>query len=365
MSTIQAMVVDDSATVRQLLSAILQSAGDIEVMATAADPLFALEKMQRQWPDVIVLDVEMPRMDGITFLRKLMAERPTPVVICSSLTVKGADTTLEALSAGAVAIITKPTIGLGQFLHESGAEIIAAVRAAAQARPRAAPLPHARPQATATPVAAMPQAMARTTDRVVAIGASTGGTQAIEYLLAALPRACPGIAIVQHMPEKFTTAFAKRLDGLCAIEVREACSGDRVLPGLALIAPGGRHLRLTRSGAQYRVDVFDAEPVNRHRPSVDVLLHSVAHCAGRNALGIILTGMGDDGARGLSQMREAGAETLAQDEASCVVYGMPKAAVRLGAARRSLPLQDIPSAITRFSSEACAFDQRPHINHRS
>ncbi|HEX5756534.1 MAG TPA: chemotaxis response regulator protein-glutamate methylesterase [Arenimonas sp.] len=352
MSRIRAMVVDDSATVRQLLSAILDGSGDIEVIATATDPLFALEKMKKQWPDVIVLDVEMPRMDGITFLRKLMAERPTPVVICSSLTEKGAETTLEALAAGAVSIVTKPTIGLGQFLQEAGADIIAAVRAAARARPRAvAPPPPPRRSADAVPMPSPQRAMARTTDRVVAIGASTGGTQAIESVLRALPRVSPGIVIVQHMPEKFTAAFASRLDQLCEIEVREARSGDRVHAGLALLAPGGRHLLLNRSGAQYHVEVVDGEPVNRHRPSVDVLFRSAARCAGRNALGIILTGMGDDGARGLREMRDAGAATLAQDEASCVVYGMPKEAVRLGGAERSLPLHEIHNAVMRFANQ--------------
>lgn len=347
MAPIRAMVVDDSATVRQLLSAILAESGDIEVIATAADPLFALEKMRKQWPDVIVLDVEMPRMDGITFLRKLMTERPTPVVICSSLTQQGAETTLEALAAGAVAIVAKPSIGLSQFLHAAGTEIIAAVRAAAGSRPRAqAPLPPLKGiDATAAPPA---RSMARTTDQIVAIGASTGGTQAIEAILTALPRVCPGIVIVQHMPEKFTAAFAARLDQLCAIEVREARSGDRLLPGLALIAPGGRHLLLKRSGAQYHVEVVAGEPVNRHCPSVDVLFRSAALCAGRNALGILLTGMGDDGARGLREMRDAGAATLAQDEASCVVYGMPKEAVRLGGVERSLPLQEMAGALLRF-----------------
>jgi two-component system, chemotaxis family, protein-glutamate methylesterase/glutaminase len=340
MKPIRVMIVDDSATVRQVLSGVLASAPDIEVIATAPDPLFALDKMQKDWPDVVVLDVEMPRMDGITFLRKLMAEHPTPVVICSTLTEKGAETTMQAMSAGAVGIVAKPKIGLKQFFLDSGDDLVTQVRAAARARVRrvvgVAPPPprlgmEAIPMAPAT-------AMSVTTDKVVAVGASTGGTQALEVLLTALPRVTPGIVIVQHMPEKFTAAFAERLNGLCALEVVEAKNGDRVIPGRAIIAPGGRHMMLRRSGAQYQVEVVDGPPVNRHRPSVDVLFRSVARCAGKNALGIIMTGMGDDGARGMKEMRDAGASTLAQDEASCVVYGMPREAVKLGGVERSLPL---------------------------
>lgn len=343
---IRVMVVDDSATVRQMLSMILDQADGIRVLATAADPLFALEKMSRDWPDVIVLDIEMPRMDGLTFLRKLMAERPTPVVICSSHTESGAQTTLQALAAGAVAIVAKPALGVRQFLVDAGASIVDAVRAAASANPkllRTLPVPPPKRVIEATSPPA--RARAGTTEQVIAIGASTGGTQAIETVLTGLSPICPGLVIVQHMPEKFTTAFAARLNSVCAIEVREARHGDRVLAGQALIAPGGRHLQLTRCGAQYRVEIHDDAPVNRHRPSVDVLFHSVARCAGRNALGVILTGMGDDGARGLRAMRDAGARTLAQDEASSVVYGMPKEAVRQGAAERSVPLHMIASEL--------------------
>lgn len=353
MKPIRVMLVDDSATVRQVLSGILSAAPNIRVMGAAADPLFALDKMNRDWPDVVVLDVEMPRMDGITFLKKIMAERPTPVIICSSLTEKGTATAMQALSAGAVSIVTKPRLGLKEFLVESGHEIVSAVRAAALANvrrltPMSAPPPrHGLDAIPASP----PAAMAETTDKVVAIGASTGGTQALETVLTALPRVCPGIVIVQHMPEKFTAAFAARLDSVCAIEVREAKHGDRVRPGLALIAPGGRHMQLVRSGAQYHVDVIDGPPVNRHRPSVDVLFRSTARSAGGNALGIIMTGMGDDGARGLKEMREAGAPTLAQDEASCVVYGMPKEAVRLGGVGRSLTLASFPGEIARYGRE--------------
>lgn len=344
---IRVMVVDDSAVVRQVMSSILESVPDIRVMATAPDPLFALDKMRREWPDVITLDVEMPRMDGITFLRKVMAERPTPVVICSSLTQKGAETTMQALSSGAVTVITKPTIGLKDFLQDAAGEIVAAVRAAARANLRALAAPRpvpARLGADAV-LAAGNQAMATTTERLVSIGTSTGGTQALEVLLTALPRVSPGIVIVQHMPEKFTASFAARLDSLCEIEVLEARDGLRVTPGRALIAPGGKHMLLKRSGAQYQVEVRDGPPVNRHRPSVDVLFRSVAQYAGKNAMGIIMTGMGDDGARGLKEMRDAGSWTLAQDEASCVVYGMPKEAVKLGAVDRSLPLSALAGAL--------------------
>jgi two-component system chemotaxis response regulator CheB len=354
MKTIRVMIVDDSATVRQVLSGVLSEAPDIEVVATAPDPLFALDKMRRDWPDVLVLDVEMPRMDGITFLKKLMAERPTPVVICSTLTEKGAETTMQALSAGAVGIVTKPKLGLKQFFLDSGGDLVAQVRAAAHARVRPiAPVapPPPRLNADAIPMAPA-QAMAVTTDKVVAVGASTGGTQALEVFLTALPRVTPGIVIVQHMPEKFTAAFAERLNGVCELEVMEARNGDRVIPGRALVAPGGRHMMLKRSGAQYLVEVIDGPPVNRHRPSVDVLFRSVARCAGRNALGIIMTGMGDDGARGMKEMHDAGAGTLAQDEASCVVYGMPKEAVKLGGVERSVPLGALAGEVIRYGRAA-------------
>jgi two-component system chemotaxis response regulator CheB len=299
-----------------------------------------------------VLDVEMPRMDGITFLKKLMAQRPTPVVICSTLTEKGAETTMQALSAGAVAIVTKPRIGLKQFLVDSAEDVVGAVRAAAQANVRRlVPGPVVKPKLTADAILSGPaptQAMHETTDKVVAVGTSTGGTQALEVMLSALARTVPGLVIVQHMPEKFTAAFADRLNSICQIEVREAKHGDRVMPGRALIAPGGRHMMLKRSGAQYHVDVVDGPAVNRHRPSVDVLFRSVARCAGGNALGVIMTGMGDDGARGMKEMRDAGAATLAQDEASCVVYGMPKEAVKLGGVQKSVPLGAIAQEVGRY-----------------
>ena len=355
MSAIKVMVVDDSAVVRQVVAGLLGAAPGIQVLAAVADPLLAIERLRQAWPDVIVLDVEMPRMDGITFLRKIMAERPTPVVICSTLTEKGAKTTLEALAAGAVAIVTKPRLGLKQFLAEAGDELVATVRAAARANvrrlaPRAdVAAPPVVPKNTADVILAPsgPRAMTQTTERVIALGTSTGGTQALEEVLSALPRVCPGIVIVQHMPEKFTAAFATRLDGLCRIEVKEAQHNDRVMPGRALIAPGGKHLLLKRSGAQYVVDVVDGPVVNRHRPSVDVLFRSVAKSAGVNALGIIMTGMGDDGAAGLAEMRAAGARTLAQDEETCVVFGMPKEAIKRGGVERTVPLQGIAAEIMR------------------
>ena len=367
MPKISVMVVDDSAVVRKVLSETLAQDPGIEVAGTASDPIFAMERMAKRWPDVIVLDVEMPRMDGITFLRKIMSERPTPVVICSTLTEKGAETTMQALAAGAVSFIAKPKIGARQFLLDAANDLIGAVKVAAHANPRLLrPMPHPAQKLSADAIIAPAHAhraqlapvhagekgfapghgaLAQTTERVVALGTSTGGTQALERVLTALPRVSPGIVIVQHMPEKFTALFAARLDSLCQIEVREAADGDRVIPGLALIAPGGRHMMLHRSGANYYVEVKDGPLVNRHKPSVDVLFRSVAQTAGRNALGVIMTGMGDDGARGLREMREAGAHTVAQDEASCVVYGMPKEAVKLDAAERSLPLESIARAI--------------------
>jgi two-component system chemotaxis response regulator CheB len=355
MSNIKVLIVDDSAVVRKVLVEVLRAQKGIEVIGTAADPLFAMERMKANWPDVIVLDVEMPRMDGVTFLRKLMQERPTPVVICSTLTEAGAPTTLEALAAGAVTFITKPKLGLQDFLAGAAAEITAAIRSAASAnvRRRAAPrpvgghAPGAPPKHTADVILAPAngRAMSRTTERIVALGTSTGGTQALEQVLSALPAVTPGIVIVQHMPPVFTATFAARLDSLCQITVKEARNNDRVTPGQALIAPGGKHMILQRSGAQYYVEIREGPPVCRHCPSVDVLFRSVAKVAGPNALGVIMTGMGDDGARGLKEMREAGAHTIAQDEASCVVFGMPKEALKLDAAARVLALDDLPEAI--------------------
>ncbi|MDI1246144.1 MAG: chemotaxis response regulator protein-glutamate methylesterase [Rhodoferax sp.] len=342
MTRIKVMVVDDSAVVRQVVTGLLSEDPEIEVVAAVADPFLAMARMKVQWPDVIVLDVEMPRMDGITFLKKIMAEHPTPVVICSTLAEAGAKTSMEALASGAVAIITKPKIGLKQFLQDGSDDMILAVKAAARANVR---LLHAAAHKNTAdvimPAADMHSAMIHTTERVVALGTSTGGTQALELVLTGLPRVTPGIVIVQHMPEKFTAAFAERLNGLCQIEVKEAQNNDRVVNSRALIAPGGKHMLLRRTGAQYYVEVLDGPLVNRHRPSVDVLFRSVAKCAGANALGVIMTGMGDDGAAGLLEMRKAGAHTVAQDEASCVVYGMPKEAVKRGGVEKSVPLNAV------------------------
>jgi two-component system chemotaxis response regulator CheB len=344
-SRIKVMVVDDSAVVRQVVAGLLADDPAIEVLCAVADPLLAMARMQTQWPDVIVLDIEMPRMDGITFLKKIMAVRPTPVVICSTLTEAGAQTSLAALEAGAVAIITKPKIGLKQFLTDASDDLVSAVKAAAQVNVKRLKPVGKNTADVIMPSAEIRGAMIRTTERVVALGTSTGGTQALEAVLTTLPRVCPGIVIVQHMPEKFTAEFANRLDSLCRIEVKEAQNNDRVIPGRALIAPGGRHMLLRRNGAQYYVEVMDGPLVNRHRPSVDVLFRSVAQCAGANALGVIMTGMGDDGAAGLLEMRKVGARTVAQDEDSCVVYGMPKEAVKRGAVERTLPLGAIAREI--------------------
>ena len=354
MSPIKVMIVDDSAVVRQVVVNMLQAEPGIKVIGTASDPLFAIERMKSEWPDVILLDVEMPRMDGITFLKKIMSEHPTPVIICSTLTEAGAATTVEALSAGAVTIINKPKVGLKQFMTESMDELSTAIRQAAKIDARrmirrVSPTPAAAvPTRNSADVMLAPvreRAMTRTTEHIVAIGTSTGGTQALEVVLAELPAVCPGIVVVQHMPPQFTAAFAARLNSLCEIEVREAANNDRVVPGCALIAPGGKHMLLVRSGAQYHVEVKDGPPVNRHRPSVDVLFRSVAKNAGKNALGVIMTGMGDDGARGLKEMRDAGAHTVAQDESTCVVFGMPREAIRLEAAERIEPLDHIARLI--------------------
>lgn len=350
---IKVMVVDDSALVRKVMAEVLNSDADIEVIALAPDPIFAMKKMDKQMPDVITLDVEMPRMDGITFLKKLMAERPVPVVICSSLTRENATTTVEALRSGAVDIITKPEIGIKGYLQDSAIQIVDAVKAAASAkvkkrRPNSI---NTEPKRSADAVLVKgTRAMAETTDKVIAIGASTGGTEALRQVLAAMPAISPGTVIVQHMPEKFTSAFAKHLNELSAMEVREAVNGDRLHRGLALVAPGGKHLLLKRSGAQYHVEVVDGPLVSRHRPSVDVLFRSVARFAGSNACACLMTGMGDDGATGLLEIRNAGGRTFAQDEQSSVVFGMPKEAWKRGAAERLIPLTDIPGVFSKVVS---------------
>jgi two-component system chemotaxis response regulator CheB len=354
---IKVMIVDDSAVVRQVLTEQLGKIAGIKVIATARDPIFAQKEMQREWPDVIILDIEMPRMDGVTFLRKIMHERPTPVIICSTLTDKGAEVTMQAMSAGAVDIITKPKMGLKGFLEETRTRLGDAVKGAARAR--LTKVSASRGGGGPPPVTGklsadevIPQVrkstISGTTDRVVAIGTSTGGTQALERVLTRLPRTAPGIVVVQHMPEQFTAAFASRLDSICEVRVTEAENGDRVIPGHVLIANGGRHMLLRLSGAQYRVELKDGPLVSRHRPSVDVLFRSVANAAGCNALGIIMTGMGDDGAHGLKEMRDAGAQTVGQDERTCVVYGMPKEAMKLGGVEREVPLDKIPEVITSW-----------------
>ena len=344
---IRVLIVDDSAVVRQTLREVLSSDPEIEVMATAGDPFVAAERIAEQVPDVITLDIEMPRMDGLTFLKKLMNQHPIPVVICSSLAVEGAQSTFRALEYGAVDIVTKPRLGAKQFLEDSRITLCEAVKAAACARMRIlGPSYTVEPKLTADAILSpATHAMDETTEKVVVIGASTGGTEALKTLLETLPADTPGIVIVQHMPELFTRAFANRLDGLCAITVKEAESNDTVIRGRALIAPGNHHLLLKRSGARYYVEIKDGPLVCRHRPSVDVLFRSAARYAGPNAVGVILTGMGDDGARGMLEMKQAGARTIAQDEASCVVFGMPKEAIKLGAADKVLPLQAVAGAI--------------------
>ena len=361
MAAIRVLIVDDSAVVRQVLVSILEKTPGVEVIAAVVDPILAMKRMEVEWPDVIVLDIEMPRMDGITFLNKIMEERPTPVVICSTLTEKGTETAMQAMAAGAVDIVTKPKVGLKDFFQEESGMLVQAIKGAAQGRMASMRVMRRRTvESTASPgktvkpkspVPAATAAMARTTQGVVAIGTSTGGTQALERVLTRLPAVSPAIVIVQHMPEKFTAAFADRLNSLCEIEVKEAADGDRVFPGRALIAPGGRHMRLLRSGAQYRVEVFDGPQVNRHRPSVDVLFRSVSKMAGRNALGVIMTGMGDDGALGMRDMHDAGAHTVAQDENTCVVYGMPKEAVKHGGVDIISPIDGIPGHILSFGSK--------------
>ena len=350
---IKVLVVDDSAVVRQTLSDVLSSDWRITVMGVAADPYIAAEKMRKKKPDVILLDIEMPRMDGITFLKKIMNQHPIPVVICSSLTEKGSETALKALEYGAVEIIQKPRVGSKQFLKESRIRICDAVKAATVAKikrkkikPDPAPVEDIEPKRTADAVISLPKndAMIRTTDKVVVIGASTGGTEAIQGMLQSLPVDAPGMVIVQHMPEHFTRAFAERLNTICRVTVKEAENNDSILRGRVLIAPGNMHTLIKRNGARYFVEVRYGPLVCRHRPSVDVLFRSAARYAGKNAVGIIMTGMGDDGARGLLEMKKTGAYTIAQDEKSSVIFGMPNEAIKLGAVNRVLPLNAIPIA---------------------
>lgn len=365
------LIVDDSATVRQTLSAILQEDPEIEVIGTAGDPFAAARRIMDEIPDVITLDVEMPRMDGITFLRKLMSQHPIPVVMCSSLVESGSQTLLQALEAGAVDIIQKPKIGIAEQLTESKIQICDIIKGAARARVGGAtkperdkadtshkarrPLPEPMtPEKKLTADVMLPpptrHAMARTTETIICIGASTGGTQSLAEVLVSLPPDSPGIVIVQHMPERFTTSFAERLNSLCQVEVKEAADGDTVLRGRVLIAPGNFHTMLERSGARYYVSVKQGPLVSRHRPSVDVLFRSAAHSAGSNAVGVIMTGMGDDGARGLAEMKETGAFTIAQDEATSIVFGMPKEAIARGCVDRVVPLQNIAQEMLRAAN---------------
>ncbi len=349
---IQVLVIDDSAVVRQTIAHLLQGESDIALLGSAPNPLIAAPMIRRQRPDVLLLDIEMPGMDGLTFLRQQMESDPIPTVICSTLSTEGSRYAVDALAAGAVAVVAKPQLGLKQFLETSRRELVQTLRAAARSRPRRAPerpAPAApRPAPAAAPVRAGLHALS--VNKPVVIGSSTGGTQAIESVLSALPADAPGIAIVQHMPEKFTAMYAQRLDGGCAMHVREARDGDRLERGVALIAPGGLHLQLRKAGGQYFAVVRDGPPVNRHKPSVDVLFRSVAECAGRDVLALILTGMGDDGARGMKLLHDHGARTIAQNEQTCVVFGMPKEAIALGGVDEVLPLDRMADAILDFDA---------------
>jgi two-component system chemotaxis response regulator CheB len=334
------LIVDDSSLMRQLLTQILKSDPELEVIGTANDPYVAREKIKALDPDVLTLDIEMPRMDGLTFLEKLMRGHPMPVVMISSLTERGAETTLRALSLGAIDYVSKPKLDVSNGTIEQAQDIIDKVKAAAQAKVRVAVK-----RAAGHPQAAGPAYRLNATHKVVAIGASTGGTEALKDLLSALPPDFPAIVMVQHMPEAFTCQFAERLNSVCRIDVREAKDGDRVLPGHALLAPGGHQMQIVRKGLENSVHVYRGERVNRHLPSVDVLFSSCARHLGANAVGVILTGMGADGAKGMLEMKQAEAHTIAQDEASCVVYGMPREAVLLGAVDQVLPLSRIPEAL--------------------
>ncbi len=351
--SLHVLVVDDSAVVRQVMQAVLSADRNIRV-SVAADPIIAFSKIERDPPHVVITDLEMPRMDGLSFIRQIMARKPLPVIVCSGLTEKRMELAISALELGAVEVITKPKLGVRDFLHESAVMLLDVVWSAANARVVARPFPTVPQRNTADvvlPLGPLP-GLQPAGEKLIAIGASTGGTEAIRTFLQAMPIACPGIVIVQHMPEKFTRAFAERLNKDCAIEVKEAADGDRVLNGRALIAPGNHHLLVERNAASYLARINDGPLVSRHRPSVDVLFRSVATAGGSHGVGVIMTGMGSDGAQGLLEMRDAGAQTIAQDESSCVVFGMPKEAISRGAALTILPLERIAEAVLELSSRA-------------
>lgn len=351
---VRVLIVDDSAVVRQTLTDILQSFPDIEILGSASDPLLAMKKIEVQVPDVITLDIEMPNMDGLSFLQKIMSQHPIPVIICSSLADSGSETALRAIELGAVDIITKPKLGTKVFLEESKIRLYDSIMAAAKAtlHKRSKPM-HVSPKYSADVILAgnYSSKFFETTEKVIIVGASTGGTEALRIFLEALPPDCPGIVIVQHMPENFTKAFAVRLDSTCRITVKEAENGDSVIRGRALIAPGNHHILLKRSGTKYYVEIKDGPLVSRHRPSVDVLFRSAARYAGQNGIGVIMTGMGDDGARGMLEMKNAGARTIAQDEKSCIVFGMPNEAIKLGGVDKILPLENIAGAVLNMVVE--------------
>jgi two-component system, chemotaxis family, protein-glutamate methylesterase/glutaminase len=348
---IRVLIVDDSALVRQILTEVLSSDPQIEIMAVASNPFVAADKIRAEVPDVITLDIEMPQMDGLTFLEKIMTQHPIPVVICSSLAENRSEAGLKAMEYGAVEIIQKPRLGMKLFMEESRVRICDAVKAAASAslkiRSRSQTL---EPKLSADAVIEKPtgRAIIQTTEKVVVVGASTGGTEALRVFLEAIPQDGPAIAVVQHMPEHFTSSFARRLNSLCRISVKEAENNDTLVPGRALIAPGNRHMLLKRSGARYFVELKDGPLVTRHRPSVDVLFRSTARYAGKNAVGVIMTGMGDDGANGMAEMKKAGAMTIAQDEMSCVVFGMPHEAIKRGAVDKIVSLESIATEALKF-----------------